>query len=154
VIIELLHGRLSTSKVLAETPVVTTDGVKVTDASWNFRRVRARARGTEPRRLGTGTRDLRRGTITLRYAGGNGREARFLLRGLSAGDRSNKRTDKRNALKYLTCPLFPKNGTGGAGDRSDSATDVLTAPGNGQRRHRESSLKLVIQPLISGSLSG
>ena len=33
-IIELLHGLLPAGKVLAETPVVTSDGVKVTDAAW------------------------------------------------------------------------------------------------------------------------
>ena len=33
-IIELLHDHLAAGKVLAETPVVTSDGVKVTDTAW------------------------------------------------------------------------------------------------------------------------
>jgi Uma2 family endonuclease len=33
-IIELSHGLLPAGKVLSETPVVTSDGVKVTDAVW------------------------------------------------------------------------------------------------------------------------
>ena len=33
-ILELLHAHMHAGKVLAETPVVTSDGVKVTDAAW------------------------------------------------------------------------------------------------------------------------
>jgi Uma2 family endonuclease len=33
-IIELLHAHMPAGKVLAETPVVTSDGVKVTDSAW------------------------------------------------------------------------------------------------------------------------
>jgi len=33
-IIELSHGLLPAGKVLSETPVVTSDGVKATDAAW------------------------------------------------------------------------------------------------------------------------
>jgi Uma2 family endonuclease len=33
-IIELLHGLLPAGKAFAETPVLTSDGVKVTDAAW------------------------------------------------------------------------------------------------------------------------
>jgi hypothetical protein len=51
----------------------------------SFRRVRAGARGTEPTRLGTGTRDLCRGPVTFELGRGDGREARSLLRGRSEG---------------------------------------------------------------------
>src|ERR1700761_9469808 len=50
-----------------------------------FHRVCAGARGTEPARLGTGTRDLCRGPVTVELGRGDGREARSLLRGRSEG---------------------------------------------------------------------
>jgi hypothetical protein len=61
-IIELLHGHLPGGKVLPETPVVTSDGVKVTDAAWISAGYAAELEGQHPA-LGTGTRDLRRGTL-------------------------------------------------------------------------------------------
>src|SRR6202047_4735830 len=45
---ELLHGHLPGGKVLAETPVVTSDGVKVTDAAWISAEYAAELEGQHP----------------------------------------------------------------------------------------------------------
>jgi len=50
-IIELLHGHLPAGKALAETPVVTSDGVKVTDAAWISARYAAELEGQHPAAL-------------------------------------------------------------------------------------------------------
>ena len=50
-IIELLHGHLPAGKVLPETPVVTSDGVKVTDAAWISAGYAAELEGQHPAAL-------------------------------------------------------------------------------------------------------
>jgi len=50
-IIELLHGHLPAGKALAETPIVTSDGVKVTDAAWISARYAAELEGQHPAAL-------------------------------------------------------------------------------------------------------
>jgi len=50
-IIELLHGYLPAGKAFAETPVVTSDGVKVTDAAWISARYAAELEGQHPAAL-------------------------------------------------------------------------------------------------------
>ena len=50
-IIELLHGHLPAGRALAETPVVTSDGVKVTDAAWISARYAAELEGQHPAAL-------------------------------------------------------------------------------------------------------
>jgi Uma2 family endonuclease len=50
-ILELLHGHLPAGKVLAETRVVTSDGVKVTDAAWISAGYAAELEGKHPAAL-------------------------------------------------------------------------------------------------------
>ena len=50
-IIELLHGHLPAGKALPETPVVTSDGVKVTDAAWISAGYAAELEGKHPAAL-------------------------------------------------------------------------------------------------------
>jgi Uma2 family endonuclease len=50
-IIELLHAHMPVGKALAETPVITSDGVKVTDAAWISAGYAAALEGQHPAAL-------------------------------------------------------------------------------------------------------